>query len=112
MSGQVSRGSAGEYQSDERAGVACRSWRGSGRCAGRCRAAQLASIRQMSGQVSRGLAGDYQSDERAGVARLSWRVRSEEHTSELQSPKDLVCRLLLEKKKQKKNEDKIEQSTS
>src|SRR5574340_363186 len=28
----------------------------------------------------------------------SW-VRSEEHTSELQSPKDLVCRLLLEKKK-------------
>src|SRR5574340_1457186 len=27
------------------------------------------------------------------------RLRSEEHTSELQSPKDLVCRLLLEKKK-------------
>src|SRR5574340_823465 len=27
------------------------------------------------------------------------RRRSEEHTSELQSPKDLVCRLLLEKKK-------------
>src|SRR5574340_1526333 len=26
-------------------------------------------------------------------------IRSEEHTSELQSPKDLVCRLLLEKKK-------------
>src|SRR5574340_639708 len=36
---------------------------------------------------------------------LAWRPdfpgapRSEEHTSELQSPKDLVCRLLLEKKK-------------
>src|SRR5437867_6981699 len=29
-------------------------------------------------------------------------IRSEEHTSELQSPYDLVCRLLLEKKKQKK----------
>src|SRR5574340_312934 len=29
------------------------------------------------------------------------RARSEEHTSELQSPKDLVCRLLLEKKKKK-----------
>src|SRR5574340_1528944 len=29
-------------------------------------------------------------------------TRSEEHTSELQSPKDLVCRLLLEKKKKKK----------
>src|SRR5947207_12348446 len=32
-----------------------------------------------------------------GVAR-----RSEEHTSELQSHSDLVCRLLLEKKKKKK----------
>src|SRR5437867_12688267 len=30
------------------------------------------------------------------------RARSEEHTSELQSPYDLVCRLLLEKKKKKK----------
>src|SRR5574340_1602558 len=30
-------------------------------------------------------------------------ARSEEHTSELQSPKDLVCRLLLEKKKKKIN---------
>src|SRR5438094_2875096 len=30
------------------------------------------------------------------------RLRSEEHTSELQSPYDLVCRLLLEKKKKKK----------
>src|SRR6267378_8706784 len=29
-------------------------------------------------------------------------ARSEEHTSELQSRRDLVCRLLLEKKKQKK----------
>src|SRR5688500_19416572 len=29
--------------------------------------------------------------------------RSEEHTSELQSPCNLVCRLLLEKKKQSKN---------
>src|SRR5437588_7971884 len=29
--------------------------------------------------------------------------RSEEHTSELQSHSDLVCRLLLEKKKQKKS---------
>src|SRR5690349_24260559 len=30
--------------------------------------------------------------------------RSEEHTSELQSRRDLVCRLLLEKKKKKMNE--------
>src|SRR2546426_4686486 len=30
-------------------------------------------------------------------------LRSEEHTSELQSPCNLVCRLLLEKKKKKKH---------
>src|SRR5438105_8628987 len=34
--------------------------------------------------------------ERRGLSRLA---RSEEHTSELQSRVDLVCRLLLEKKK-------------
>src|SRR5262249_59644611 len=32
-------------------------------------------------------------------------ARSEEHTSELQSLTNLVCRLLLEKKKKKKTED-------
>src|SRR5947208_12226471 len=32
--------------------------------------------------------------------------RSEEHTSELQSPDHLVCRLLLEKKKKKKKKNK------
>src|SRR5207244_13003541 len=32
--------------------------------------------------------------------------RSEEHTSELQSPDHLVCRLLLEKKKKKKRDTK------
>src|SRR5438094_6622466 len=42
-----------------------------------------------------------------GLSYASWyhelcrRTRSEEHTSELQSPYDLVCRLLLEKKKQR-----------
>src|SRR5438552_13873516 len=34
------------------------------------------------------------------------RGRSEEHTSELQSPDHLVCRLLLEKKKKKKKKNK------
>src|SRR5438034_8814262 len=33
--------------------------------------------------------------------------RSEEHTSELQSHSDLVCRLLLEKKKRKRNPTKV-----
>src|SRR5437867_9772895 len=35
----------------------------------------------------------------ATIARGPAAERSEEHTSELQSPYDLVCRLLLEKKK-------------
>src|SRR3989454_4637797 len=35
--------------------------------------------------------------------RAGGRRRSEEHTSELQSPCNLVCRLLLEKKKKKKD---------
>src|SRR5437588_2882646 len=38
---------------------------------------------------------------RSRARRSPWR-RSEEHTSELQSHSDLVCRLLLEKKKKKK----------
>src|SRR4051812_49895518 len=38
-----------------------------------------------------------------GISRLTLHsVRSEEHTSELQSHVNLVCRLLLEKKKTKK----------
>src|SRR5437588_9712319 len=35
-------------------------------------------------------------------ARITEQVRSEEHTSELQSHSDLVCRLLLEKKKKQR----------
>src|SRR5204862_2903116 len=37
------------------------------------------------------------------TARRQHSRRSEEHTSELQSRRDLVCRLLLEKKKSKNN---------
>src|SRR2546421_7227939 len=36
---------------------------------------------------------------RSGPTMTPKRMRSEEHTSELQSRSDLVCRLLLEKKK-------------
>src|SRR5438874_5568021 len=39
-------------------------------------------------------------------ARAHRRLRSEEHTSELQSRRDLVCRLLLEKKKKKETKYK------
>src|SRR5205085_10612866 len=45
---------------------------------------------------------------RPGCARRhsrGWRGRSEEHTSELQSQSNLVCRLLLEKKKNKQYRD-------
>src|SRR5437762_7163255 len=53
------------------------------------------------------LAGEYESQQRseridiaAGVQKFHVDIyRSEEHTSELQSPMYLVCRLLLEKKK-------------
>src|SRR2546426_8266529 len=37
-----------------------------------------------------------------GTARTKTSRRSEEHTSELQSPCNLVCRLLLEKKKNRR----------
>src|SRR5438094_5576779 len=44
----------------------------------------------------RGFAVTYYTGEKAPCPCIA---RSEEHTSELQSPYDLVCRLLLEKKK-------------
>src|SRR3989442_7096268 len=43
--------------------------------------------------------GDPFSDSCSGMMRKGRRKRSEEHTSELQSRPHLVCRLLLEKKK-------------
>src|SRR5256885_6236127 len=39
-------------------------------------------------------------------------TRSEEHTSELQSPCNLVCRLLLEKKKNKKKKNYLHEHTT
>src|SRR5258708_31348409 len=48
---------------------------------------------------ARNLAESARRWHRATVDALQYRKRSEEHTSELQSPDHLVCRLLLEKKK-------------
>src|SRR5207244_11017617 len=48
-------------------------------------------------QLERQVARDLVAQQHADL------VRSEEHTSELQSPDHLVCRLLLEKKKNKRN---------
>src|SRR5690349_22222053 len=58
-----------------------------------------------SSQHSRAARGA--AHERLGRACEARGVRSEEHTSELQSRRDLVCRLLLEKKKIKKLQIKI-----
>src|SRR5207248_3782926 len=62
-------------------------------------------VGQVVGDQGRELHGDVEGRlEPAGEAEdellLGEGERSEEHTSELQSPYDLVCRLLLEKKKQ------------
>src|SRR5690349_23107146 len=53
----------------------------------------VAERRQAAESGARNIADRHQQVERDVV------VRSEEHTSELQSRRDLVCRLLLEKKK-------------
>src|SRR2546427_3526234 len=48
------------------------------------------------------LVSQHHGDLALKAAQLDQRGRSEEHTSELQSQSNLVCRLLLEKKKKKK----------
>src|SRR2546427_1249235 len=48
------------------------------------------------------IAGGVEGDLIASLRRVRECSRSEEHTSELQSQSNLVCRLLLEKKKNKK----------
>src|SRR2546421_4254453 len=53
------------------------------------------------GGIIVGACGRVIAQERVRVSRLH--QRSEEHTSELQSRSDLVCRLLLEKKKKKRD---------
>src|SRR5256885_11738968 len=69
---------------------------------------QRGALRHIGGDEALELLGalrnrvDAQAREGAGPGQLGHRRvggRSEEHTSELQSPCNLVCRLLLEKKK-------------
>src|SRR5436853_1630611 len=73
--------------------------------------APVVDAREFAGQVVEiglreavGIAGEIEGPAAIAGARfrrVRWRaVRSEEHTSELQSLRHLVCRLLLEKKKQ------------
>src|SRR5256885_8302486 len=67
-------------------------------------------FRSLSSIMALGYVRPARPDEAEEIARIqlsTWRIayrrllprRSEEHTSELQSPCNLVCRLLLEKKK-------------
>src|SRR5256885_215110 len=59
-------------------------------------------VNRLYAMVRRHLKGDFRlvclTDDGVGI-RDEVECRSEEHTSELQSPCNLVCRLLLEKKK-------------
>src|SRR2546426_3489799 len=57
--------------------------------------ARRRAVRRQDGEDQR----DEQEDAGAPPGDLGEQGRSEEHTSELQSPCNLVCRLLLEKKK-------------
>src|SRR5690348_17553722 len=59
------------------------------------------SYRAAVRQTERREMEDYRSSKSSSTATIG-DVRSEEHTSELQSPVHLVCRLLLEKKKKPK----------
>src|SRR2546426_6696360 len=61
--------------------------------------------REKTGVPAKVAAIEYDPNRSARIALLHYadgEKRSEEHTSELQSPCNLVCRLLLEKKKKKK----------
>src|SRR5437763_13480846 len=76
------------------------------------RCAERARPRRDAGLLPRGLpqraaavSGPDLPGNRPGARQLVDSLRSEEHTSELQSPMYLVCRLLLEKKKKKRKQE-------
>src|SRR3989454_6731181 len=62
-------------------------------------------LAKAGGRIEAVVAGDP-----AEALGVNDRKRSEEHTSELQSPCNLVCRLLLEKKKQIRRPPALQQS--
>src|SRR2546426_12586776 len=61
----------------------------------------ISSRRRRGADCDQGRHGERDGPLGARRDLLRHRLRSEEHTSELQSPCNLVCRLLLEKKKKK-----------
>src|SRR5438067_8919096 len=62
-------------------------------------ARRRASLRARRARAAVAAQASRDRDHRGDLDRDPRRLRSEEHTSELQSRFDLVCRLLLEKKK-------------
>src|SRR5438876_7775452 len=67
---------------------------------GECRGQQNSRHERGAEERRRRIAEHAKSERRSsGPRALAAEARSEEHTSELQSPVHLVCRLLLEKKK-------------
>src|SRR5256885_13029899 len=76
---------------------------------GRIRQIAVAHVDPVKAELARELGQRYPPDPGAptGVANVirtgRAELRSEEHTSELQSPCNLVCRLLLEKKKERQH---------
>src|SRR5690606_40365862 len=73
------------------------------RCCTRCRASSTASSRRASSPWAWPRAR--WASATAWCPWTSGHQRSEEHTSELQSRENLVCRLLLEKKNMKEKQD-------
>src|SRR5438874_8978310 len=68
-----------------------------------CRSSAVPSLRHYD------LSETINPRELAGGVPVSERSRSEEHTSELQSRRELVCRLLLEKKNRSRSESRTVQ---
>src|SRR5690349_24193022 len=68
--------------------------------------------RLLDGREGAGALGRVHHADRNPQAEASRSARSEEHTSELQSRRDLVCRLLLEKKKKKTKKTKNQQKNT
>src|SRR2546430_7374777 len=62
----------------------------------------ISFVRVIGGRVT-GTLAPYADPETGAQLSTTFKGRSEEHTSELQSQSNLVCRLLLEKKKKQKD---------
>src|SRR5688572_31825934 len=72
----------------------------------RNRRRDCAAPRPAAAAARRTVGSGFRRMDGADVRRARRRPRSEEHTSELQSQSNLVCRLLLEKKKKNKINNK------